>query len=370
MDRRSFLKALGTAPLAGYSAASVAEAASPLMGGVFRREAKARMPSMKVIGIGGSGLALMQSMQAGPDALVGHVQPDYLSIRFNGRITRGVEPPDMEWAVPLNYHRWREVADDLNNVAAARQKLPGMERELTAYVKDADVVLLLVSLDNAMSFAACDTVAKIARNSSALTVVLVGAPYGHRLEEAPDKSLRIASHGAVNKILREADCVIALDGMWKSYTIESVCWDFGYQSSAPCQLLSAVWAASTTGGGIDRLKSVLAKSGKAVYGDGVGHSVREAVEDALDERHHWFGAYGKTFTAASGIVIVSGHPKSVNAILEKARAELARIAPLKIPHWGGKPDMLFLAVADDRLEVDGYFSVSIISTGIGFAGES
>lgn len=370
MDRRSFLKVLGTT-LAGCSIASIVEAAISSMPNASKRSAESRVPSIKVIGLGRTGINLMQSMPIGPDALVSYVQVDYLSIRFNGRITRGIEPPDMEWTIPLNYHRWSEVAGDMHNVAFARQKIQGMERELSAYVKDADVVLLLIGLDNPMSFACCDAVTKIARESGALAIALVGVPYGGRHEDISDESLRIASHDAVNRILQEADCVITSDGIWAGDSIESVSWCWGYQSLAPCVLLSAVWAASTSEDGLDRLKSVLSNSGKAVYGDGVGNSAHEAIEDALDDhRRRWFDTYDKTTTSASGIVIVSGHPKSVNAMLNEARLELARIAPLKIPHWGGKPEMLFLAVADDRMEVDGYFPVSIISTGIEFAGES
>jgi len=163
--------------------------------------------------------------------------------------------------------------------------------------------------------------------------------------------------------------VVAMDGYWGGSTIESVSWHWG-QFSMPHSLVLAAWAESTTRGNLDRLKKVLLKSGKAIHGFGLGRNVEEAVEEAFGEPHRWFNSYGKTATAASGVVIVSGHPKSVNNMLNEVQAELARIAPLKIPHWGGKPEMLFLAVADDRLEVDGYFSVSIISTGIEFAGES
>lgn len=370
MDRRSFLKALGTT-FAGCSLASVVEAAIPLMYEASQSSSVSRVPSIKVIGIGRTGIGLMQSIPIGPDALACHVQVDYLSIRFDGRITRGIEPSDMECAVPLNYQRWHEAADDLHNVAAARQKLPGMEREISAYVKGADFVLLLIGLDNAMSHACCDAVARIARQSGALTVALVGVPYGHCTEDFSDESLLIASHDAVNRILCEADCVITSEGIWGGFAGEPVSWNFGYPSLASCQLLSAIWAASTTGDGLDRLKRVLSSSGKAVYGDGVGNSALEAVEDALDEhRHRWFDSYEKTTTASAVIVIVSGHPKSVIAMLNQARIELVRITPLKTPRLGVKPEMLFLAVADDRLEVDGYFSVSIISTGIEFAGES
>lgn len=116
MDRRSFLKALGTAALTGCSVASATGAASPLMGGILRCEAKACMPSMKVIGMGRSGLALMQSMQAGHEALPSHIQADYLAIQSNGQIARGILSPNLEWMVPLNFHCWREVADDLQNM--------------------------------------------------------------------------------------------------------------------------------------------------------------------------------------------------------------------------------------------------------------
>lgn len=370
MDRRSFLKALGTT-FAGCSLASVVEAAIPSMYEASQRSSVSRMPPIKVIGIGRTGIGLMQSIPIGPDALARYVQADYLSIRFDGRITRGIEPPDTEWTVPLDYHRWHEAADDLHNVAAARQKIPGMERELSAYVKDAGFVLLLIGLDNAMSHACCDAVARIARRSGASTIALVGVPYGQSAEVFSDESLQIASHDAVNRILCEADCVITSEGIWAGIDGEPLSWSFGYPIQAPYHLLSAIWAASTTGGGTDRLKRVLSSSGKAVYGDGGGHSAREAIEDALGEyQHRWFDSYEKATTAAAVIVIVSGHPKSVNAMLNQVQIELTQTAPLKTPRLGGKPEMLFLAVADDSFEDDGYFySVSIISTGIEFAGE-
>ena len=54
MDRRSFLKVLGTT-LAGCSIASIAEAAIPSMPYASKRSAGSRVPSIKVIGVGGAG---------------------------------------------------------------------------------------------------------------------------------------------------------------------------------------------------------------------------------------------------------------------------------------------------------------------------
>lgn len=368
MDRRSFLKALGTAALAGCSVASNADAANPVTKDVFRRGAEARMPSIKVIGMGRAGLALMQSMQVGAEALPGYIHADYLAIRSNGRITRGIQFQDSEWTVPLNYFRWREVSDDLQNMAAMRQKIPGMERELSEYVKGADIVLLLVSLDNAMSFAVCDAVARVVRESGVLTVALAGTPYGHCSEGFSSESLLRASHGAVNKILGEADCVITTDGCWGSgFTLESVIWDFGFQSFALRSLLSAAWAASITGDGLDGLKRVLSRSGRAAHGFGLGRSAREAVNEAF-EGQHWLYKYGETAVATSGVVIVSGHPAFADARLDEVRSELARIKPLEMPQRGGT-DMLLLAAPDDRLQNDKYLCVDIVSTGVEFAGK-
>ena len=367
MDRRSFLKAFGAA-LAGCQMATVADAAIPSALHIPRHGAEPRVPSIKVIGIGKTGLELMHSMQSGPNALAGYVQADYLSIRFNGRITRGIESPDLEWTVPLNYHRQHEVADDLHNVAWARQRIPNMEHELFAYVKDADIVLLVVGLDNAMSFAACDSVARIARESGALTIALVGVPYGQRCEDFPAESLRIVSHEAVNRLLHEADCVITTDGSWAGSQIELITWDWCFQSLVPQSLLSAVWMASNSGS-LDSLRRVFSKSGRAVHGYGLGHSAHEAVKEAFGKGFQWFDSYDKTATAASGVVIVTGHPKLLNSMLNEVQAELARIEPMEIPLWSGKPEMLILVAPDDRIEVDGYFQVDIISTGIEFVGE-
>lgn len=364
MDRRSFLKAIGVA-LAGCQMASVAEAATPSMHHAFKCSAEPRVPSIKVIGIGKTGLELMQSMHSGPDALASYVQADYLSIRFNGQITRGLEVPSL----PLNFHRWHETADDLHNITATKQKISSIEHELSAYVKGADVVLMVVGLDNAMSFAACDSVARTARESGALTVALVGVPYGQRYEDFPAESLRIASHEAVNRILHEADCVITTDGCWAGSKIELVTWDWCFQSFVPQSLLSAVWMASNSGG-LDRLRRIFSKSGRAVHGCGLGRSAHEAVKEAFGEGYRWFDSYDKTATAASGVAIVTGHPKSLNNMLNEVQAELARIEPLEIPHWSGKPEMLILAVPDDRRDAEEFFQVDIISTGIEFVGKS
>jgi hypothetical protein len=370
MDRRSFLKVLGTT-LAGCSIVSIAEAAIPSMPNASKRSAESRVPSIKVIGLGRTGINLMQSMPIGPDALINYEQVDYLSIRFNGRITRGIESPDMEWTMPLNYHSWREVADDLHNVAFARQKIHGMERELSAYVKNADVVLMLIGLDNAMSFAACDTVARIARESGALTVALVGMPYGYKYESMP---LRIASHDAVNRILKEANCVITADGLWSGSANEFMTWDWYLHGDAPTGLLSAILTASATEDCLGKLKAMLSKSGEAHYELGLGDSAQDAVEYALKMRQDWFDCYEKTTTTDSVIVIVSDHTSSVNTRLNEVKAAFAQISSSKMPHLGSKPEILFLSVADDQLP-DGFFFVNVISTGIvstsiEFAGEA
>lgn len=121
-------------------------------------------------------------------------------------------------------------------------------------------------------------------------------------------------------------------------------------------------------GSFDGLRRALSGPGRAAHGFGLGRSAREAIKEAF-EGQYWLDKYGETAVASSGVVIVSAHPKSVDARLDEVRSELARIEPLEIPQWGGKPDMLLLAVPDGRREDDRYFYVDIVSTGIEFISE-
>jgi len=140
---------------------------------------------------------------------------------------------------------------------------------------------------------------------------------------------------------------------------------------ASCSVASVAEAANSLMGDVFRRETKARMPSMKVIGMGrSGLALMQAVEEAFGDRYRWFDSYGKTVAAASGVVIVSGHPKLLDTRLNEVQAELARIEPLKIPHWGGKPNMLLLAAPDDRREDDGYFCVDIISTGIEFVGES
>lgn len=327
-------------------------------------------PSIKVVALGRASIQLVESLpiMAGVDYCqisgADYRWEDYECspapmnrapfIKDISRIKFGLRAPVLE-------NEWAHVANDLKNLDAVRALVQSREQEFVTRLHGADMVLLVISLDCALSYAACEMIDKMSRDTGALTIALMGTPYDCFFPEA--------THNAINNVLSVVDSVIASEGIWAGVNFDDrIKWSWGYQTTAPNDLL---WCATKSWDDFNLLKQLFTRSGRAVCGRSLGDSVVEAMAEALDqELFHWFDSYDKTAIATSGLVSVSADWQIIANVLDEVKVALCHNAPLartRKSYWHGDQQFLVTAAEDESWIMAPYISVNIISTGVKFA---
>lgn len=360
MDRRGFLKALGISLSSCYWSIPIAEAAqSPLL--CTLADQPFPLPrSIKVVSIGNDN-SLVASMQRELSFYSLQIPIEFIAIQG----TNDVTIPHAR-TIRLPFAGGRGLYDLSGN---PRRLAWEMQDEIKAAMSNADLVLLAVALDSDIAFGTCDIVAKLARDSGALTVALVGAPLigSEGMGGIAEKQAKTLGAAAINRMLNEADCVYATKmrfGIPSSYFED----DWGYTNAiAHLLLFTAGLPLSPTIG--SQLRSLFTQSGRVIYGYGNKKNVDAAVDQALDpELYYWAQAAGKIPTAASGLVVVSSHPQFISDSLAAVKAAITRNPPLKStgkPYWRENANVIFLARQEEFFDpVEGNMSVEIISTNI------
>lgn len=172
-------------------------------------------PSIKVIALGRASIELVEDLPSMPGV-------DYCQISgaeynwkeyvwppapmTNTPLIKDISPIKSGLSIPVLESEWPHVANDLKNLDAVRALVLSHKQEIIKHLQDADMVLLVISLDCAMSYTASEMIAKISRDTGALTIAMIGAPYGCFLHEA--------THNVINNVLSIVDSVITSEGIW------------------------------------------------------------------------------------------------------------------------------------------------------------
>lgn len=262
-------------------------------------------------------------------------------------------------STPVLENEWAHVANDLKNLDAVRALVQNREQEIIMRLQGADMVLLVISLDCALSYAASEIIAELSRDTGALTIALIGAPYGCFSCDA--------SHNVINNVLGIVDSVITSEGIWAFESDGRTKWCWGYETTAPKDLL---WCATKSEASFNSLKQLFTQSGRSVCGHGLGDSVIEAIGEALDQEiFHWFDSYEKPATAKSALVSVLADWQTIGNVMDEVKSALCHNAPLartEKPYWHGDQQFLVTASEDESWLMAPYISVNIISTGVVF----
>lgn len=359
MDRRGFLKALGIGLSSCYWAVPAVADQSPLL--CTLADQHSPFPrAIKVVSIGNDN-SLVASMQRELSFCSLQIPIEFIAIQGANDV-----PIHNSRTIRLPFAGGRGLYDLSGNPRRLAWK---MQDEIKAAMSNADLVLLAVALDSDIAVGTCDIVAKLARDSGALTVALVGAPLvgSEGRGGIAEEQAKTLSEAAINRMLNEADCVYATkirfgipEGEWGS--------DWGYTYSiAHLLMFTAGLPLSSTIG--NQLRSLFTQSGRVIYGYGNEKNAEATVDQALNpELYYWAQAAGKIPTAASGLVVVSSHPQSISDSLAAVKAAITRNPPLKStgkPYWRKNSNLIFLARQEDFFDpVEGNMSVEIISTNI------
>lgn len=324
-------------------------------------------PSIKVVALGRASIQLVEDLpiMAGVDYCkisgADYSWEDYVWSALplnNASLIKELSRIKYRHSLPVLKSDWKYVAEDLKKLDTVKALVQSREQEILTRLQGADMVLLVISLDNELSYAACEILAKLSRDTGALTIALIGAPY---YDFIPD-----ATRTAINSVLNQADSVIASDGMWNGSNFKKLKWGWWHQTDVPNNLLGY---AAKSNANFNQLKQMFTQSGRSVCGQSFGDSVVEAVECTLYQSlFQWFHRDGYVVdVATSGLVTVSADWQSVGNVLDEVKAILSQNAPLTDtgkPYWHGAQQLIVTAAEDDSWLMAPYISVNIISTGV------
>lgn len=325
-------------------------------------------PSIKVVALGRASIELVEDLPSMPGVDYCQISgaeynweeyvwlPEAMNnaplIKDISRIKSGLSTPVLE-------SEWPHVANDLKNLDAVSALVLSHKQEIITRLQEADMVLLVVSLDCALSYAASEMIAKLSRDTGALTIAMIGAPYGCFLHEA--------THNVINNVLSSVDSVITSEGIWACESDGRTTWCWGYETTAPKDIL---WCATKSEADFNALKKLFTQSGRSVYGHGLGDSVVEAMNEALDqELFYWFDSYGKPATAKSALVSVLADWQTIGNVMDDVKTVLCHNAPLagkRKSYWHGAQQFLVTAAEEESWLIGSTIFVNIIATGVVF----
>jgi len=238
-------------------------------------------PSIKVVALGRASIQLVDNLPMMPGVNYSQIiGTDYFwegyvwspapinrepLIKNISRIKLGLCEPVLEGA-------WLHVENDLKNLDEIRALVLSHELEIISHFLAADMVLLVISLDCAMSFAASEIIAEISRDTGALTIAMVGTPY--------NCYFRDTTHDIINNLLSMMDFVITSEGIWSYKSDGRKTWYWNYEVTAPNDLL---WCATKSEADFSSLKQLLTQFNRSNYSYDLGDSVARIVGEALKQ---------------------------------------------------------------------------------------
>jgi hypothetical protein len=233
-------------------------------------------PDIKVVTLGRARIQLVENLPIMPGVnysqIIGadYFWEDYVwspapinrepLIKDISRIKHGLSAPVLEGA-------WLHVENDLKNINEVKSLVLNHELEIISHLHGADMVLLVISLDCAMSYAASEIIAELSRDTGALTIAMMGTPYPCYFRSA---TLNLINHAA-----SMMNCAITTEGLWSLKNDGRTMWYWGYEVTALNDLL---WCATKSKTDFDSLKQLLTEPDRPDY----GYSITEVVGKALN----------------------------------------------------------------------------------------
>ena len=384
MDRRSLLKTLGIGLSMGCSSMSHADVEQSLPVITAPNVPSPFSQIVKIITVGRHCASLVDSLKVDFDYFGQWTNSEFIAIQEKS------EPSISHARVIRSPVEFSAFPD--NRAAVAKKWAWEVREEITATLASADIVVLVVTLDSDLAFGACDVLARIARNTGALTIAIVGTPLADisgSVETYEDQlSYDFLSTAAVYRIMNEADCVYTDEGYWEGKfdeeyvddetiktTIDHDSWCFLNSHDLISRMIRSASLPLAYGVEFNLFRSTFLQSGILAYGYGIDDIAvgNQSVERALGNGRNsyvWGCLENRIHTAAAGIVVVTSHPRSVDDALAMVKATMQRNAPLKRsgkPYWREKASIIFQANPDKKCDLfpgDGRMKVEIISTDI------
>ena len=352
MDRRTFLKVMGAAFAARpFDASGSLPAAS-----VQQAQAESSLTRIRLIVVGADSV----NLQTWDAEIAGWPKEGVLCIDSVGHIRQCLT---VDSDVFPQKNGWQRCCEALPSLGLKKAQFKTVEKEVTSFIQAADWLFMVVMLDNAMAFAACDEIAKIAKNAGVLTMAYVGMPGSARSYPGEDAVhndlLKKYSREAIDRMLGACDLVLPDEGSW-SYDG----WTTDHHDTALDLISSAIESKEHT----DQFTAMLTTASMGFYGLGISDNVHEAIQDALDPDMSYFRQDNVgPFTNKGAIIMVTGHPEMVESLKNDVMIAL-RHPPADLggscPFWrGGQNWMVITRPEGDFSSTDRAYFLEALSIG-------
>jgi cell division GTPase FtsZ len=327
------------------------------------------MPNaVHIIGIGHAGNALLKTqrfsntakkfLMTGADYDWDGVQNLVADIHLSTLPALCELPPAQEALIATFFETARGTnVTNVNGFAFARNFIESKRNAIKRDLDGAKAVLLMVGLDSTIAFAACDLIAKFAKELDALIIALVCTEFSDQSTDHQD---------AIQRLLHVADCVIFSQGHWEQHyrEFEIRSWTWGWNSSVASMLERVI--SDATYPNLTKIIQTLSKSGHASFGTGFGGTLEAAVSMAIGNglMGNWGGCVAEKVRGA--IAVVSAHPSLMcqAAISVKQMLTINPNRQNKSFPWEGTPELIILSNPCDDLT--DCFGIEILFFGIEF----
>ena len=352
MDRRTFLKVMGAA----FAARPFDASGSLLAASVQQAQAESSLPRIRLIVVGADSV----NLQTWDAEIAGWPKENVLCIDSVGHIRQCLT---VDSDVFPQKNGWQRCCDALPFLSLKKAQFRTVEKEVASFIRAADWLFMVVMLDNAIAFAACDEIAKIAKNAGVLTMAYVGMPGSARSypgeEAVHNDRLKKYSRDAIDRMLGACDLVLPDEGSW-SYSG----WTTGHHGTA----LDLISCAIKNKEHADQLTAMLTTAGMGFYGLGISDNVHEAIQDALDPDMSYSCQDSVVpFTHNGAIIMVTSHPEVVESLRNDVVMAL-RHSPADLggncPFWRREQKwMVITRPEDDFSSTDRAYFLEALSIG-------
>lgn len=315
--------------------------------------------SIKVIALGYASLGLVDALRPFDEVAffkVANSSPTQLNASsFLAPLIKGTHlAKSQSMADAISFIQDAETIQSLNDHALAQA------REIAQQLEGAQLLIVLLSLDSAMSFASYEHLINSCRSTGACVLTLLAMPF---IEAIPSLHQNI-----ITQVSDLSDCVIASEGFWVKNKDESSTWFWDEQQSALEDLLQY---ATKSRAHLTRLTHLLNDAGPAVYSSALGNTADEALAEALSASSNTWIEQGNTIMQAdAGLITLEASQNMLDDELMQLRQTLRRNTPLtdkSPPYWRKADQWLLHGILTPAFEIDMQMvSVRVLSLGLSF----
>lgn len=255
-------------------------------------------------------------------------------------------------------------ADDIDRLSEYKNDFENSRTEISRFLRPADLVVLVASLDNGMSFVAGKEVSQMCQEMDIPVIGLVATPYSSDAGSAVIAGqVATNTEAVVDQLIRNRQSVILDEGFWGGAPGLPIEWSWHYQDAAVGLISQAIKSENFI-----QFCKMAAASTRMSCGYGIGDSAAEAIQQVIDADSGWGAlAHGREMTAGGAVILIHAHPEMIEQLRTELLRQLQRPGQFKRKgreYWRRGAQFIVVANPDKSLSKDLTYSLDILSTGV------